>query len=120
MRIAIPVESDQGLAAQRSGHFGHAAFFTIVTVNGTEIMSVESVKNVDHDERGCVGVIEHALTQNIDAIIATGMGMPPYTRFTVNGVDVYAERETLIAGDVLAKFLDGKVERMDPANACRH
>lgn len=120
MRIAIPVETDQGLAAPRSGHFGHAAFFTIVTVEGTEIASVESVKNVEHDERGCAGVIEHALAQNIDAIIATGMGMPPYSRFTANGVDVYAERDTPIAGDVLAKFLDGKVERMDPTNACRH
>ncbi len=120
MRIAIPVETDQGLAAPRSGHFGHAAFFTIVTVEGTEITSVESVKNVEHDEQGCAGVIDHALAQDIDAIIATGMGMPPYTRFTANGVDVYAERETPIAGDVLAKFLQGKIERMDPANACRH
>ena len=109
MRIAIPVETDQGLAAPRSGHFGHAAYFTIATV-----------KNVEHGEHGCGGVIQHALDQNLDAIIATGMGMPPYSRFTAGGVAVYAEGETPIAGDVLAKFLDGKVQPMDPANACRH
>ena len=32
MRIAIPVETDQGLAAPRSRHFGHAAYFTIGSV----------------------------------------------------------------------------------------
>lgn len=120
MRIAIPVETDQGLSAPRSGHFGHAAYFTIANVENGAVTSVDVVKNVEHDERGCAGVIEHALAQNIDAIIATGMGMPPYTRFTAHGVDVYAECETPIAGDVLAKFLDGNVDRMDPANACRH
>lgn len=120
MRIAIPVETDEGLDAPRSGHFGHAAYFTIATVENGTVTDVESVKNVEHDERGCAGVIDHALAQNLDAIIATGMGMPPYTRFTAGGVEVYAERETPVARDVLAKFLAGDVERMDPANACRH
>ncbi|MBM6906269.1 NifB/NifX family molybdenum-iron cluster-binding protein [Collinsella tanakaei] len=120
MRIAIPVETDQGLDAPRSGHFGHAAYFTIATVENGTVTSVESVKNVEHDECGCGGVIQHALDQNIDAIIATGMGMPPYSRFTAGGVAVYAERETPIAGDVLKKFLAGDVEPMDPNAACRH
>lgn len=120
MRIAIPVETDQGLAAPRSGHFGHAAYFTIATVENGEVTGIEVVKNVEHGEHGCGGVIQHALDQNLDAIIATGMGMPPYSRFTAGGVAVYAEGETPIAGDVLAKFLDGKVQSMDPANACRH
>ena len=46
--------------------------------------------------------------------------MPPYSRFTAGGVAVYADGETPIAGDVLAKFLEGEVQPMDPANACRH
>lgn len=120
MRIAIPCETDQGLDAPRSGHFGHAAYFTIATIDHDQVTSVEVVKNVEHGEHGCAGVIEHALAQNLDAIIATGMGMPPYTRFTANGVAVYAERETPLARDVLAKFLAGELEPMDPASACRH
>ena len=48
MRIAIPVETDQGLAAPRSGHFGHAAYFTIATVEDGEVTGVEVVKNVEH------------------------------------------------------------------------
>ncbi len=120
MRIAIPTDTDQGLDAPRAGHFGHAAYFTIATVEDGQVTNVETVKNVEHDECGCGGVIQHALNQNIDAIIATGMGMPPYTRFTSGGVTVYAERETPLAGDVLKRFIAGEVEPMDPANACRH
>ncbi|WP_354003419.1 NifB/NifX family molybdenum-iron cluster-binding protein [Collinsella tanakaei] len=120
MRVIIPVESEQGLAAPRSGHFGHAAYFTIATIENGEVTSVETIKNVDHDQFGCGGVIDFALSQNVDAIIATGMGMPPYSRFTAAGVAVYAERETPLAGDVLAKFLAGEVALMDPNAACRH
>lgn len=120
MRIAVPVETDAGLNALRSSHFGHAAYFTIATIEDGKVVGVEVVKNVEHDECGCAGVIEHALAQNFDAIIVTGMGMPPYTRFTAGGVEVYAERETPIAGDVITKFIAGDVEPMDPLNACRH
>lgn len=120
MRIAIPVETDQGLDAPRSGHFGHATYFTVATVENGEVTGVESFKNVDHDEFGCGGVIDYALSLNIDAIIATGMGYPPYSRFTAGGVNVYAERETPIARDVLTKFLAGEVQPMDPNAACRH
>lgn len=120
MRVIIPVESEQGLAAPRSGHFGHAAYFTIATIENGDVTSVETIKNVDHDQFGCGGVIDFALSQNVDAIIATGMGMPPYSRFTAAGVTVYAERETLLAGDVLAKFIAGEVAPMDPNAACQH
>ncbi|WP_270405226.1 NifB/NifX family molybdenum-iron cluster-binding protein [Candidatus Collinsella stercoripullorum] len=120
MRVIIPVENELGLAAPRSGHFGHAAYFTVATIDNGEVTSVETIKNVDHDQAGCAGVIDFALSQNVDAIIATGMGMPPFTRFTAAGVTVYAERETPLAGDVLAKFVAGEVSPMDPEAACRH
>ena len=97
MRVIIPVENELGLAAPRSGHFGHAAYFTVATIDNGEVTS-----------------------QNVDAIIATGMGMPPFSRFTAAGVTVYAERETPLAGDVLAKFVAGEVSPMDPEAACRH
>ncbi len=120
MRIAIPSESDQGLESIRSGHFGHAAYFTIVTIEDGKITNVESVKNVDHDEYGCGGVIEYALGLNLDALIAAGMGQPPYTRFTNGGVTVYLETQTPKVGDVVDKYLKGEVGLMNPADACRH
>ena len=120
MRIAIPSETDQGLASIRSGHFGHAQYFTVVTIENDEVTNVESIKNIDHDQYGCGGVIEYALGLNLDGLIAAGMGRPPYTRFTQGGVKVYRETQTPVVGDVVNKFLKGEVSLMGQDDACSH
>jgi len=121
MKIAIPSESADGLAAVRSGHFGHTPFFTVVEYDDAmNIVGTESVKNVDHDQYGCGGVIEYVLNLGVDGILTAGMGRPPLMRFTENGVIVYAERSTPLVGDVAKLFAEGKVERMSPADACNH
>ena len=121
MRIVIPCETDQLLDAPRSGHFGHAPWLTVVELDEQgNATSVEAVKNAEHGEGGCGNVIAHVLGLNADAIITAGMGMPPLMRFTQAGVTVYADRTVLTAGEVLALFLQGKVPRMSPNDACRH
>lgn len=120
MKIAVPSETDEGLESVRSGHFGHAPYMTLVTLEGGAIKSVEVVKNADHDAAGCGGVIEHVLSLGIDGILAVGMGRPPLARFTENGVRVYAETETPKVGDAVRLFAAGKVQSMDPDMACNH
>ena len=121
MKLAIPSENAEGLESMRSGHFGHCAYFTIVEYDDDmNIVGVESVKNVDHDEFGCGGVIDYVLGLDVDGILTVGMGMPPLMRFTSNGVTVYSERTEPIAGKVAELFAQGKVDVMDPNAACQH
>ena len=121
MKIAIPSETDAGLDSMRSGHFGHAPYFTLVTFDdGMNVTSVESVQNADHDAVGCGGVIDFAISLGIDAILAAGMGMPPFTRFTNAGITVYADTTDPNVGRVVELFAAGKVAPMDPNAACRH
>ena len=121
MKLAIPSETADGLAATRSGHFGHCPYFTIVEYNdANEIVSAEPVKNVDHDQFGCGGVIEYVMGLGVDGILTIGMGMPPLMRFTEAGVIVYAETETANVGEVAKKFGRGECFRMSPEDACRH
>ena len=120
MKIAIPSETDEGLSSVRSGHFGHCAYFTLVDIEDGEIKNVEAVKNVDHDEFGCGGVIEYALGLGIEAILVAGMGVPPFTRFTQGGVAVYIDQEVPYVQDVVDKFIKGDIPRMQPGQACRH
>lgn len=120
MKLAVPSETDLGLESVRSGHFGHTPYFTIVTIEDGEIKGVEAVKNADHDEVGCGGVIEYAHGLGIDAILTAGMGMPPFMRFTEYGVKVYLEHETPLVGDVVKKFIAGEVSLMTMENACSH
>lgn len=121
MKIAIPSETAEGLASVRSGHFGHTPYFTIVEYDdGMNIVSAEPVKNVDHDQYGCGGVIQYVLGLGVDGILTAGMGMPPLMRFTENGVTVYGEFQTPNVGDVAKLFAEGRVERMSPEDACNH
>ena len=121
MKLAIPSETADGLTSTRSGHFGHTPYFTIVEYdNDMNIISVESVKNVDHDQFGCGGVIEYVLGLGVDRILTVGMGRPPLMRFTENGVIVYSEVQTPNVGDVAKLFAEGKVDRMSPEAACNH
>lgn len=121
MKIAIPSETADQLQSIRSGHFGHTPYFTIVEYDDDmNIVSTEAVKNVDHDEFGCGGVIEYVLGLGVDGILTVGMGMPPLMRFTQGGVIVYSERETPLVGDVAIRFAQGQVDRMSPEDACSH
>ena len=121
MKLAIPSETADGLAATRSGHFGHTPYFTVVEYDDDmNIVSAEAVKNVDHDQYGCGGVSQYVLSLGVDGILTAGMGRPPLMRFTESGVIVYADVSTPIVGDVARLFAEGKVERMSPEDACNH
>lgn len=121
MRIAIPSESADGLNAMRSGHFGHAPYFTIVDYDADmNITGAESAKNVDHDQYGCGGVIDYVLGLGVDGILAAGMGRPPLMRFTEGGVTVYFETTQPNVGDAARLFAEGNVQRMSPEDACNH
>ena len=121
MKIAIPSETADGLNAMRSGHFGHTPYFTVVEYDDAmNIVGAEPVKNVDHDQYGCGGVIQYVLGLGVDGILTAGMGRPPLMRFTENGVIVYSEVNTPIVGDVAQLFAEGKVNRMSPEAACNH
>ncbi len=121
MRVVIPCEDYRGLAAQRSGHFGHAPWLTIVDVDDDgRVLAVHAVRNAEHGEGGCGNVIAHVLGLEADVIIVAGMGMRPYTAFTQNGVAVYVDRELPVAEDALKQYLSGTASPMSPDDACRH
>ena len=121
MKIAIPSETALGLNSMRSGHFGHTPYFTIVEYDkDMNIIGAEPVKNLDHDEFGCAGIIRFVMALEVDGILTAGMGMPPFMKFTEAGIDVYVEGYTPMVGDVARLFAEGKVERMSLDDACNH
>lgn len=120
MKLAVPSETDAKLDSMRSGHFGHAPYFTIATIENGEIVNTEVVKNVDHDAVGCGGVIDFVISLGVDGVLTVGMGRPPLTRFNQANITVYSERETPMVGDALKRFLAGEVDEMSIDDACNH
>ena len=121
MKIAIPCDSALGLNSMRSGHFGHAPYFTIIEYDkDMNIVGTEPVKNLDHDEFGCAGIIRFVMALEVDGILTAGMGMPPFMQFTEAGIDVYVDARTPIVGDADRVFAEGKVPRMSVDDVCNH
>ena len=66
------------------------------------------------------GVIDFAIGLRLDGILAAGMGMPPFMRFTNAGIKVYADPTEPNVGKAIELFVAGKVALMDPSAACQH
>jgi len=91
--IAIPTESEAGLAGSRSDHFGHSKTFTLVTMTGDAIAKVTKLVNKPHEAGGCMAVIKHLQDHGVDTVIAGGMGGGPFRGLQNAGIEVlFADR----------------------------
>lgn len=120
MKLAVPSLGEGGLGAQRSGHFGHADCFTIVTIENGEITGTEIIDNPPHEEGGCMRPVGILADAGIDAIIAAGMGMRPMQGFAAAGITVLYDAETPLVGDVARRAAAGELVAMGPEHACHH
>jgi ArsR family transcriptional regulator len=119
MRVAIPSNSDEMLQSRRSGHFGNAPFFTIVSYDdGMNIVQVETVKNVDHTAEGSIGLYEFIMGLKVDSILTVSLGRPLLMRFTEGGVAVFSEGQTPMVGDAANLISQGKVNVLTPEAVC--
>ena len=86
--IAIPTESDAGLASRRSDHFGHSSSFTLVNMTGDTVAKVTDLANKEHDAGGCMAVVRYLQEHGVDTVIAGGMGRGPFMGLQNAGIKV--------------------------------
>ncbi len=86
--IAIPTDTDAGLAGSRSDHFGHSKMFTLVTMADDAITQVTTLANKPHEAGGCMAVIKYLLEQGVNVVIAGGMGGGPFRGLQNAGIKV--------------------------------
>ena len=74
MRIAVSVDTNNGLESQVAHHFGRCPYFAIVDVEGTEFKAVEVIDNpfyARHQPGQVPGFIQ---SQNASVMLSGGMG----------------------------------------------
>jgi predicted Fe-Mo cluster-binding NifX family protein len=120
MRLVIPSETGTGLASVRSGHFGHAPYFTVITIEDGKIVGIEPVESIGHGEGGCGNVIQFIIGLDVDAILTVGMGMRPLSTFAAAGIQVYTDDTMPMVGAAAQKFIAGGCRPMTLDDACRH
>ena len=119
IRLAIPSELPGGLDAQRAGHFGRCACFTLVDVIGEEVQDVEVLKNAPHTEGGCMAPVLVLAEHNVDALVVQGIGGRPLMGFNQVGIAVHAGVGLDVRTSVDA-FIRGELAVVGFEGACSH
>jgi predicted Fe-Mo cluster-binding NifX family protein len=115
MKLAFPVEKDDGMASPVFGHFGSAPHFIVIeSDNGT----IESFGNQDrvHLHGQCQPLA--ALSGRIvDAVVVGGIGAGALMKLNNSGVRVFRAVEGTVSEN-LTLFRSGRLPEMDFDKAC--
>ncbi len=74
MRIAISLETNNGLDSEVAHHFGRCPFFALVDLDGTDVQSVEVIDNPYYAGHQVGEVPKFIHSQNANVMLSGGMG----------------------------------------------
>jgi predicted Fe-Mo cluster-binding NifX family protein len=105
-KIAVPSNAPGGLDSLMSDHFGHCDLFTILTIQGNEVVAVSTVENVAHGAGGCLAPI--------------GL-LRPLAGFQEAGINVFwlARSPKPAIKELVAELCTGKRQPMALSQVCK-
>ena len=112
-RIAFACEDDTGLESELSAHFGRCPYYTIVAVKEDKIVESEVVKNPHFHNHQPGAVPNFIRSQNVDVMIAGGMGPRAIDLFSQFGIEVATGIQGQVKSVVVA-YLDGRISGTVP------
>ena len=114
--VAVASEDDRGLSGEVSMHFGRCPFFTLVQVEGDQVVGARTLENpyFQAHQPGVVPQLIHTLGANV--ILAGGMGPRAIQMFHSFGIDV-ATGAVGRVDKVVAAYLKGTLSGIIP---CEH
>jgi predicted Fe-Mo cluster-binding NifX family protein len=115
MRVCIPTETAEGLAAQVYGHFGSAPYFTIYD---GEKDSVEVIENAgQHHSHGMCQPLQALEGRTIDAVVCGGMGARAVLMLNQGGIRAFRAHAGSVE-QVINSYKEGRLEELTIENAC--
>lgn len=116
--VAVPAETLGGIAAERSHHFGHAPFFSIVELDGDRVTGSRSIEHPPHVEGGCGLTVGLLASEGVTDVVAWGMGRGPQSKLPAAGISTWRESSGQRVEDAIAALVAGNVERFDADHTC--
>lgn len=115
-RIALASDDGSGLEGSVSAHFGRCPFYTLVNVEGDQILGFEVVRNpyFPSHQPGVIPQFIHSQKANV--MIAGGMGARAIDFFNQYGIDVATGVQGKVK-DIVEAYLRGEVQGVFP---CEH
>jgi len=113
MRIAISVESNNGLESTLSQHFGRCPYFALVDLEGNEVKEINILDNpfyAGHQVGQVPGFIHE---QGANVMLSGGMGGRAIQFFDQFGIDVATGARGTV-GEALTDYLAGNLRGSAP------
>lgn len=108
MKIAIPIEEENGLDSKFSEHFGRSSYFLIVDESGNILEKIENIE--DHKKRG-IHPPTFLKAKGVEVILASSIGYHALELSKKLGIKVFlGEAETV--KEILEKYKKGELERV--------
>ena len=115
VKVAVPVELDQGLDSPISGHLGHSPGFMIADILDGKVENVNVVLNAEHSS--CAEPVQMLAQNGVTVLIARGMGMRPLMHSQNMGIRVVISQGNT-ARDVIENYLSGNIRDMGIDQTC--
>jgi predicted Fe-Mo cluster-binding NifX family protein len=119
MRIAISVESNNGLESPVSLHFGRCPYFILVDVEGQEVKAVAAVDNPYYGNHSPGQVPVFINSQGADVMLAGGMGRRAVGFFQQYGIEAVTGASGTVR-QALQGFLGGELSGVEPCAGSQH
>jgi predicted Fe-Mo cluster-binding NifX family protein len=116
MRLCIPTDSNRGLDAPISGHFGSAPYFTLVE-SDTGCVEVVSNRHAHHAPGTCEAA-RSLPAHGVGAVVCLGLGRRALDGLRRIGIEVFVT-EAGYAGAAVEAFRSGGVTALSSEEACR-
>ena len=115
--IGVAVESNNGLEAEISGHFGRCPYYAILEVQEGKVKEpVRVIANPYFSSHGEPGQIPSFLKeQEIEVIIAGGMGPRAVGFFNQYGIKAVTRASGKVE-EIIDSFLKGELESSEPCH----
>lgn len=117
LRLAIPADSEAGLQAVRSGHFGKCAYYTLVDIKDNQVHQVTPLRNGGHVQGGCSAPVMLLNGHHVKKLIVAGIGGRPLQGFQETGIEVYAGQGETVA-ETVKLFLDKRIQPISNDQIC--
>lgn len=117
IRVAIPSDSDAGMTAPRSGHFGKCAYYTLVDINDQDVVSVQTMQNGGHVVGGCSVPVMLLKGWDVNKVVVAGIGGRPLAGFRNEGIQVYSGHGDTVQETVNA-YLRGQLGPIQQDQVC--
>jgi predicted Fe-Mo cluster-binding NifX family protein len=109
MKIALSIESNQGLESQIAHHFGRCPYFAFLSLEGDQIAQEEYIKN-PYYETHQPGQVPGFINENqAGVMISGGMGRRALEFFSQYGIEVMTGAEGSIQ-DTIKAYLKGELQ----------